>query len=898
MNDINELSKISIEEYLNNDEMCIAVTKKKYLEYPEQPIAEFYGKVIDNILEYSGDIDKEFKDRIFEDWFRGIWKGAGSILSAASLVDRNVSVFNCTGIVIQGDTLDDIADARKWVSKMAAHRQGIGILFDKIRPRGMKVNNSALVSEGAVHWMKSFDNIGYEVGQLSRQCALLIALSVNHPDVKEFITCKDDVNNIQNANISVQVTDEFMKNVRDNKLHHMSFTTERGETYTVEIPAIELFKLICNQAWKNGEPGLQFIDKMKSWSIIEALGYSIEITNACNPSNSTVLTPNGISTIGKITIGDTIWSGKEWVTVIKKWKTGTKDTYRYITNAGEFLGTSDHNILCNGKKVEVGLSKGIDISIGPESGKTSIIPQDVLDGLVLGDGTVVDKTGVCLCIGENDFDYFESEVKDLIHDKIHRSTDCKYKVTTTLTPDEVPKTYERTVPDRFFYGNSDKVASFLRGLFSANGNVLVGKGTKRIILKQSSFNLIKQVQKMLSSLGIPSYITYTKAKSIEFSNGVCDSEKSYDINITKGADVFLEKIGFIQKYKQDILIEICNTKRNINRFKKTHDIIDCIYLGVQDVFEITVDHPDHVYWSDGSLVSNCSEVPMTDQSVCCLAPLNMEFVPDPFKSSNDFHKFMEDKVKDMVRFMDDVVQYELNLPYKSPTIKQREVVSDLREIGLGILNLHKWFYGIGIAYDSEEAVKYTNEFFKWYLYYAFKASAKLAEERGACGAWMKLKNENKLEEYETPFLKNFFNEFPEMREVYHQTGIRNGSLVSIAPTGCGVVSNEILTDSDVVSIKDILIMNNINFEEIEKDPFQEGKWFDFINPIKVKVKEGVYQDVNKIYYNGKKFTRTIIFEDGTECTFTGEHPLKVSMDGKEFWIQTKDLKEGMEVIQY
>ena len=574
MNDINELSKISIEEYLNNDEMCIAVTKKKYLEYPEQPIAEFYSKVIDNILEYSGDIDKEFKDRIFEDWFRGIWKGAGSILSAASLVDRNVSVFNCTGVVIQGDTLDDIADARKWVSKMAAHRQGIGILFDKLRPRGMKVNNSALVSEGAVHWMKSFDNIGYEVGQLSRQCALLIALSVDHPDVKEFITCKDDVNNIQNANISVQVTDEFMINVRDNRLHHMSFTTEKGETYTVEIPAIELFKLICNQAWKNGEPGLQFIDRMKSWSIIEALGYSIEITNAC------------------------------------------------------------------------------------------------------------------------------------------------------------------------------------------------------------------------------------------------------------------------------------------------------------------------------------SEVPMTDQSVCCLAPLNMEFVPDPFKSSNDFHKFMKDKVNDMVRFMDDVVQYELNLPYKSPTIKQREVVSDLREIGLGILNLHKWFYGIGIAYDSEEAVKYTDEFFKWYLYYAFKASTKLAEERGACGAWTKLKNEGKLEEYETPFLTNFFNEFPEMREVYHQTGIRNGSLVSIAPTGCGVVSNEILTDSGVVSIKDILMMNNINFEEIEKDPFQEGKWFDFINPIKVKVKEGVYQDVNKIYYNGKKFTRTIIFEDGTECTFTGEHPLKVSMDGKEFWIQTKDLKEGMEVIQY
>lgn len=453
----------TIEEYLNHDEMCISVVKKKYLEYPEQPVEEFYQHVIENICDNSIENQEHDKASFVEacqnDWYKGVWKGAGSILAAAPLRDKKISVFNCTCLDIQEDSIEAIADTRKYAAQMAAHRQGLGVTFSKLRPRGAKINNSAIVSEGSVHWMKSFDNLANEVGQRGRLPAMLFALDINHPDVEEFITCKDNINSINNANISVLLNDEFMKCVKEDKDYILSFTCNDGEVIEKVVKAKELFALICKQAWKNGEPGVIFKEKLKRYSIQEAFGYEIVGTNAC------------------------------------------------------------------------------------------------------------------------------------------------------------------------------------------------------------------------------------------------------------------------------------------------------------------------------------SEKPLTNQGVCCLAPLNMEFVPNPINDKDNFHKFMQDVIPRMVRFMDNVVQYEIDLAYKSPTAMQRETVEQLREIGLGILNLHKWFYNNNVAYGSDESIKMTEEFFKWYQYYAFKSSVGLAVKRGPCPAWANAHDLNKLEEWLTPFLENLFNEFPELKDLYYSVGIRNAALLSIAPTG-------------------------------------------------------------------------------------------------------------------
>lgn len=601
---LEEYKPKSLEEYLNHDEMCISVVKKKYLEYPEQPVEEFFERVIDNVCDNSIENEQPDKDEFVkqckQDWYKGIWKGAGSILSASLLKDRKISTFNCTCLEIQEDSIESIANTRKCAAKMAAHRQGLGVTFSKLRPRGAKINNSAMVSEGAVHWMKSFDNLANEVGQRGRLPAMLFALDVDHPDVEEFITCKDDINNINNANISVLLNDEFMRCVEEDKDYTLSFICGDGEVIEKTVKASKLFKKICKQAWKNGEPGVLFKEKCKRYSIQESLGHDIVGTNACTTGDTPILTDKGYIPIREL-VGKkvNVWNGFEWSEVEPKVTGYNQRIYRVKLDIGDksLKCTSYHEfVLSDGRRVQC---------------------KDLKAGDVLLNWT----------------DPYQSEVR--------------------------------------------------------KSNVING-----------------------------------------------------------GTIVAVEDTGVVEPE-----VYCFNEPKN------------------------------HTGVFNDILTGQCSEKPLSNQGVCCLAPLNMEFVPNPLTDQENFNNFMKTVVPRMVRFMDNVVQFELDHPHKSPTIKQRESVQQLREIGLGILNLHKWFYNNGVAYGSEESIKMTEAFFKQYQYEAFKASCELAQKRKPCQAWLLAKAQNKLHGMTTPFLDHLFEAFPNLKEMYFKHGLRNAALLSVAPTG-------------------------------------------------------------------------------------------------------------------
>jgi hypothetical protein len=290
--------------------------------------------------------------------------------------------------------------------------------------------------------------------------------------------------------------------------------------------------------------------------------------NPCQPAWATVLTPDGIRCLGEVKVGDKIWSGKTWTEITNKWSTGTKPVFRYRTTAGSFVGTENHRVLSSGLKVEVKDADSIDTAIGPNPDKKVMLnQQDVMDGLVLCDGMV---------------------------------------------------------PSRFRYAASGKVRGFLRGLFSANGSL----SGNRVTLKQSSLMVIEQVQEMLSGLGIRSYVTTNKSKEVKFSNGTYPCKQSYDLNISTDQNKFYRLIGFIQPYKTEVLQEII-AKREAAVFtrspKSTFDIVDVTLLGEDEVFDLTVDDPDHTYWTGGLLVSNCGEQGLHNGETCCLAEL---FLPN------------------------------------------------------------------------------------------------------------------------------------------------------------------------------------------------------------------------------------------------------------------------------
>ena len=335
--------------------------------------------------------------------------------------------------------------------------------------------------------------------------------------------------------------------------------------------------------------------------------------NPCQPEYAKVLTPNGISTIGKISVGDKIWSEDGWVTVINKVHSGFKDVYKYETTFGSFIGTNNHKIVSKGEKVEVGNALSIDVLQGDSSPIITINPKHVIDGLLIGDGSWHKASNKpTLYIGQNDHDYFKDEVADYIGEQNGIHKPYTYNVVTTLTEEELPPIPNRNIPKRFIEANYNTVASFLRGLYSANGSVV----RDRITLASVNKQLIQDVQTMLSSIGIRSYYTTTKARAREFVNGTYLCKESYELNITRDCDLFITKIGFIQSYRQEKALKLLNKKRK--QGSKSAHIIKKTYEETTDVFDITVDGASHTYWSNGLNVSNCGERVLFPQQLCNL----------------------------------------------------------------------------------------------------------------------------------------------------------------------------------------------------------------------------------------------------------------------------------------
>lgn len=244
-----------------------------------------------------------------------------------------VNTGNCNTISLgtrrddeEWDNLESIIKNTAYtVAKSAAYRQGVGIDFSRLRPSGTTILNSARNSTGPVHWMGFIDSIGNYVGQYGRIPAMLLSLSIEHPDIEKFITVKADHGVIQNANISVQAINKFYEAVLKNKdfelkfeipevkagdkvyIHKESRTSDShleygtGKYYYVathdkpaeiikkKISAVKLLELLAQNMTEHAEPGIQNIDIARYWSNSDYLydpnaNYDSRIisTNACS----------------------------------------------------------------------------------------------------------------------------------------------------------------------------------------------------------------------------------------------------------------------------------------------------------------------------------------------------------------------------------------------------------------------------------------------------------------------------------------------------------------------------------------------------------------------------------------------------------------------------------------
>lgn len=195
---------------------------------------------------------------------------AGRILMGRRLFEhgKKVTYSNCFVQDYVEDNIESIFDTAKKMARTYSYGGGVGINLKKLRPAGAAVNNAAKETTGAVSFMDLFSLTTGLISQKGRRGALMISLPVTHPDIEEFIRVKTNLDKVTFANISVMITDDFMKTVKANGIWTMTFKVEStGEVITKTIPAKKLMRIIAESNWRMAEPGMLFWDRVTGYHI-------------------------------------------------------------------------------------------------------------------------------------------------------------------------------------------------------------------------------------------------------------------------------------------------------------------------------------------------------------------------------------------------------------------------------------------------------------------------------------------------------------------------------------------------------------------------------------------------------------------------------------------------------
>jgi ribonucleoside-diphosphate reductase alpha chain len=222
----------------------------------------------------------------------------GRIMFGAGAL-RRATLLNCYVIPIKEDSIEKIFDWCKEAARTYSLGGGVGTDISILRPRGSPVNNSAVFSSGAVSFMEVMSETTHTIGQNGRRGALMITMSVDHPDVLEFIKVKQNLGKVRYANISIRITDEFMRAVEADTDFTLRFESKKVGKIEKRIKARLLWNELIKSARNWAEPGLIFWDTVKKYSPSEYNGMEVITTNPCSEQP---LQPYGACDLGSLNL--------------------------------------------------------------------------------------------------------------------------------------------------------------------------------------------------------------------------------------------------------------------------------------------------------------------------------------------------------------------------------------------------------------------------------------------------------------------------------------------------------------------------------------------------------------------------------------------------------------------
>ena len=694
------------------------------------------------------------------------------------------------------DSLESIFESLKHQALIHQSGGGTGFAFSRLRPKNDRVSTTSGIASGPVSFMRVF-NMATEVIKQggTRRGANMGILRVDHPDILEFIDVKRDRKELTNFNVSVGVTDAFMRALEQRRDYPL-VNPRTGKTVS-RLKAADVFDRMAAAAWENGEPGVVFLDTINAQNPTPHLG-RIEATNPCVTAETWVQTEDGprqvreligVQFVARIN-GQSYLSGYEGF-----FHTGTKPVVSLKTLEGFSLRlTPDHPVrrvvrktryVLEGEWCPVAdLRPGEQIMMNDHRGPT-VWPgllgfeEGYLLGFLVGDGVLKEDKAV-LSVWEAagaGIAGVMAEVGRCAHAMPHRrdfkgwmevqgrgekrlalaslrdlARECGMEPGNKVMSPEIEK------------GSSEFYRGFLRAFFDADGSV---QGDQRkgvsVRLAQTDLLRLEAAQRMLLRLGI--FSTIYPNRRAEGANLLPDGKGGHKLYPTApfhelvicndNLVTFHEAIGFSDSTKAARLSTLLGAyRRELNRERFVARVKTVTEDGTADVYDVTVP-VCHAFDANGFVVHNCSEQPLLPYESCTLGSINLaNFVTGTRERPRiDFERLAE-IVRTAVRFLDDVI--DMN-QYPLPEIQA--VTKGNRKIGLGVMGFADLLIKLNVPYDSQSALSVGERVMRFVQEHARAASADLAQERG------------------------LFINFKGSRLESEGLRLRNATVTTVAPTG-------------------------------------------------------------------------------------------------------------------
>ena len=282
-------------KYFNGDELAARVWVSKYAlkdsygNIYEQTPEDMHNRIADEIVR----IENKYESPMSKEELMGLLQNfkyivpQGSPMSGIGNNHQVGSLSNCFVIGIDGnpDSYGGIIRIDEEQVQLMKRRGGVGHDLSHIRPKGTPVKNSALTSTGLVPFMERYSNSTREVAQDGRRGALMISVSIKHPDSESFIDAKMTEGKVTGANVSVRIDDAFMQAAVEGKPYIQQYPVDSpNPVMTKEVNASEIWAKIIHNAWKSAEPGILFWDTITRESVPDCyadLGFRTISTNPC-----------------------------------------------------------------------------------------------------------------------------------------------------------------------------------------------------------------------------------------------------------------------------------------------------------------------------------------------------------------------------------------------------------------------------------------------------------------------------------------------------------------------------------------------------------------------------------------------------------------------------------------